>query len=222
LSDDDHARLILLPGLGADERMYAPQRAAFPRLEVLRWLSPNPGESLADYGRRMAETIEASAPFYLGGSSFGGAVALEMARHLKPRAVFLIASCRTPAAIPRHLRLVARCGGWFARGPVLSLAHVFASCSTSRFGDLTPEQRAMLVAMIRGANPRFLRWGGSALVRWGGAAELKVPIHQIHGEDDRILPWGLSAADVTVPGAGHLMNVTHPEEVNRFIAERVS
>ena len=102
-------------------------------------------------------------------------------------------------------------------GPVDAEIEGFMNSDT-----VAPEQRAMLVAMIRGANPRFLRWGGSALVRWGGAAELKVPIHQIHGEDDRILPWGLSAADVTVPGAGHLMNITHPEEVNRFIAERVS
>jgi len=32
----------------------------------------------------------------------------------------------------------------------------------------------------------------------------------------------LSAAEVTVPGAGHLMNVTHPDAVNRFIADRIS
>jgi pimeloyl-ACP methyl ester carboxylesterase len=219
---DEMPRLILLPGLGANERMYAGQRSAFPRLEVPKWLSPGVNATLADYGRRMAQTVDASEPFFLGGSSFGGAVALEMARHLNPRAVFLIGSCRTPAAIPWHLRAVARCGGWLARGPVLWAAHAVASRSTSRFGELTPEQRTMLVAMIRGADRRFLRWGGTALVRWGGAADLRVPVHQIHGEDDCILPCGLSTAEVTVPGAGHLMNVTHPDAVNRFIAERIS
>jgi pimeloyl-ACP methyl ester carboxylesterase len=218
---DSKPRLILLPGLGADERMYAPQCSVFPRLEVPRWLSANPHESLADYSRRMAATIEVSEPFFLGGSSFGGAVALEMARHLKPRAVFLIASCRTPMAIPRHLRFIARCGGWFARGPVLWTAHAVASRSTSRFGELAAEQRTMLVAMIRDADPKFLRWGGDALARWSGAADLDVPIHQIHGEADRILPCGRSGTDVAVPGAGHLMNVTHADEVNRFLAARM-
>src|SRR4051812_19762115 len=103
------ARLILLPGLGADERMFAPQRATFPRLEVPRWLTPQPRESLPDYARRMAAGIDPSEPLFLGGSSFGGMVALEMARHVRPRAVFLIGSCRAAtASVPWMLRFAGR------------------------------------------------------------------------------------------------------------------
>ena len=78
----------------------------------------------------------------------------------------------------------------------------------------------MLVEMIRDADPKFLRWGGAALARWGGATDVDLPIHQIHGEADRMLPCGRSGAEVTVPGAGHLVNVTHAGVVNRFMAER--
>ena len=54
-------------------------------------------ESLPDYAARMAATIKPSgdSPLVIGGVSFGGMLAYEMARHMKADAVVLIASCRT-------------------------------------------------------------------------------------------------------------------------------
>ena len=37
--------LVLVPGVGADQRMFAPQRAAFPDLMVPRWLTPHRNEA---------------------------------------------------------------------------------------------------------------------------------------------------------------------------------
>jgi len=70
-------RLVFLPGLGADARLFDPQRAVFPEIEVPPWLPYREEESLADYARRMAATVTLSANMYLGGVSFGGMVALE-------------------------------------------------------------------------------------------------------------------------------------------------
>ena len=79
----------------------------------------------------------------------------------------------------------------------------------------------MMVAMMRGSDPRFIQWGGAALARWPGAGELPMPVHQIHGGADRIIPCRLVRPDVIIPGAGHLLNVTHADPVNRFIAGRL-
>lgn len=201
--------------------MYAPQRAMFPRLEVPRWIQPLPRESLADYARRMASKIDTSEPFFLGGASFGGMVALEMARHVHPRAVFLIGSCRAPTGVPWSLRCLGRMAR-FVPGAMLGVLHALAARSASRFGELTTEQHDMLVTMMCDADPRFLQWGGGALARWAGARALDMPVHQIHGSDDRIMPCRFSSADMVVTGAGHLLNVTHADVVNRFLAERMS
>lgn len=214
-------RLILFPGLGADARMYEPQRAAFPGLEVPRWLEPRRRETLADFARRMSERIDPAGPLFLGGSSFGGMVALEAARFLNPRAVFLIGSCRSPRSVPWSFRAAARVGR-FAPGPVLRMIHGLNSRSTWMFGDLNPQQHAMMVAMMRDADPAFIQWGGHALTRWAGAGEPAAPVHHIHGGDDRIMPCRLVRPDVIIPGAGHLLNVTHADEVNRFIAARLA
>src|ERR1043165_10147598 len=83
------ASLLLLPGMGADERLLAPQRAEFPDLVVPRWIPALRGESLADYARRLASSLGPAQDRWIGGVSLGGMVALEMAPILRPRGVVL-------------------------------------------------------------------------------------------------------------------------------------
>ena len=109
--------LILLSGMGADERVFAPQMRELPQLRVLRWLSPqSPDEPLESYAARMARHIDPNRPCYVGGASFGGFVALEMARHLPTRGCFLIGSVRSPREFPRRITML--------RGTRRALAHV--------------------------------------------------------------------------------------------------
>ena len=101
-------QLILFPGLGADYRLLEPQLAAFPQLIVPPWIPPQKNESLPSYAARMAETLSPShdSPLIFGGVSFGGMLAYEIARHVKPDAVVLIASCRTRKSLrPWQVRL---------------------------------------------------------------------------------------------------------------------
>ena len=100
--------LILLSGMGADERVFAPQLAAFPNLRVPKWIEPITGESLARYAARFARHINPGAPCVVGGASFGGFVAVEMAKHLNAKGCILIGSVRSPADLPRRVRAL-RC-----------------------------------------------------------------------------------------------------------------
>ena len=48
-----------------------------------------------------------------------------------------------------------------------------------------------------------------------------MPVYHIHGGRDRTLPVGNCRPDVVVPGGGHLLPFTHPEEVNAFLRLRM-
>src|SRR5688572_2020234 len=52
MTDDtfDRPRLVLFAGLGADERLFAPQRRLRADIEVVRWIDPLPRETFAGYG----------------------------------------------------------------------------------------------------------------------------------------------------------------------------
>ena len=102
--------IVLLSGLGADERLLVLQHLRFPSLIVPRWIEPIPNETLRDYSKRMAATIEPQDNMILGGVSMGGMVALEIAQILKLRGVVLIAACYTPSEIASWVRTVAAVG----------------------------------------------------------------------------------------------------------------
>ncbi len=69
---------------------------------------------------------------------------------------------------------------------------------------------------------RHVRWAGLAALGWRPtAAVLRCPLFQIHGDRDRILPCRLTRPDVIVPGAGHLLPLTHTDAVNHFLRSRM-
>ena len=223
-SDTCNARLVMLPGMGVDARLFEPQRRVFPNLEVPAWIEPRPHETLADYARRWARTVDARPPFFLGGVSLGGMVAYLAARHLQPRAVFLVASCRSGRAISRAFRigeLTSRAlPDWLLRrlrGPAANFV--------ARLDDCPPQHRRILHDIASDCPIPFQRWAGRAITHWardGDPAEPGVPVHQIHGQNDRLIPLIPGEPDHVVPDGGHLINLTHAEEVNRFMLEKIA
>jgi pimeloyl-ACP methyl ester carboxylesterase len=215
--------LILLPGMGADARLFAPQREVFPSLRVPDWIPARRGESLADYARRWAGTVTCNPPFFLGGVSFGGMVALEAARYLKPTGVFLIASCRSGRAVARRVLALQRAGRVLPTWLVARLRSPVAGY-IARVEKLGAAHRRLLRELATDAPVPFLRWAVSAIRRWsweGASGGIGIPIHQIHGRADRIIPFVPGEIDHVIQDGGHLINLTHADDVNQFILARL-
>jgi pimeloyl-ACP methyl ester carboxylesterase len=211
----------MLPGLGADARLFRAQRPALPELEVPAWLPARWGETLAGYGRRMAATIDTSTPFVLGGVSLGGMIAQEMALHIRPEALVLVSSCRSSRAVRPFLKIIeplnfvlpVQTFDWFR-----PYAGVLA-------GGLPPREKRLWVRMWRDTPREFLQWSCTAAARWPGAVVEGVAIHHIHGEHDEMMALHKVRPDTVVRGGGHLINMTRPGEVNAFlrgVMERVA
>ncbi|HVK12819.1 MAG TPA: alpha/beta hydrolase [Gemmataceae bacterium] len=205
--------VILLSGMAADERLFAPQVDAFPNLRVQPWIAPRPGESIRQYAARLARLVNPGRPCVVGGASFGGVVALEMAWHLPALAVVLIGSVRSPAGLPRRWRMLWPVA-WLGPEVLAALAAVAA-----RLGR--PLLKGGTVRRLRRlASPEsaFARWAMCALARWRpGPAAPPVPVYHIHGADDRVLPVGRGRPDVVVPAGGHALSLFSPAAVNAFL-----
>ena len=210
-------QLVLVPGLGADERLFEPQRRAFPDLWVPPWLPPERRETLPEYAARLAATVPGGRPLILGGVSLGGMLAWEMAPYLKPQAVVLIASFRTRSGLNP---LVRRLGVGLPLLPAAAfeaskLLALLVGGRVSRAGG----HRPLTVSMYCDSDARRLRWACRAVLDWHPRPDDRsVPVFHIHGDRDPIIPVGNVAADMVVNGGGHVINLTHAEEVNRFIA----
>lgn len=215
-------QLVLVPGMGTDPRLYRPQRAAFPELISPEWLMPEPRESLVHYGERLAEGIkfDRTRPVVVGGVSLGGMLALEMAERLGAREVLLIASCRGPRAISPLLKVSERAGR-VTPGRLLDAGRSLARFGVGRGGNIPADDRALLGRMVREVPLEFLRWAGRAIMEWPGKAPGPIPVRHIHGTRDWVILPSRVKPDVWVPGGAHVLNMSHPREVNRWIGEQV-
>ena len=216
-------RLILLPGLGADGRLFDEQRRMFPGLETPPWIAPLADESLVDYAGRFARVLGPDArPTWIGGTSFGGQVALELVRRMRPRpeGVILIAAPRSRETITAAFRAQQALGAlapdWLARRFVARLAGPFA-----RAERLSPRHAAVLADMAAHVDVPLLRWGARASAQWPRRANEPVgaPVLHIHGRHDRVIPWREGEPDVVLDDARHLITFTHADAVNAFLTE---
>ena len=209
--------LILLPGVRADRRLFREQIAAIDNVTVPDWIEPEPGETLGSYAGRMARSVDPREPCFVGGASFGGMVALEMARHLQAKACFLIGSIRSPDELPLRARML-RPVVWLLPTWSLPLLDGLARVALAVGGRfMRPATRSALQQFVD-TDARFMRWASLAILAWRRPPEPgSVPVFQIHGDRDRVLPHRLTRPNVLVRGAGHLLSMTFPDAVNEFL-----
>ena len=208
--------IILLPGLNGDARVFGPQAAAFPSLTIARWLKPGESESLAAYAERLAHVLDPGRPCVIGGVSFGGVVALEMSRHLQARACLLIASTRDVDGLPAAVRLLRPIA---AVVPPIALT-LGIRCGAASTASAAPGFHRGL-ARLTPAEFAFRRWALQALLTWRVGRAPGCPVVQIHGQHDATFAASRTKADLILPHAGHLLTLTHADQVNNFIRSAI-
>lgn len=223
-------RLILLPGLGSTPAVFDHQRKAFgDRLETPEFIEHEPNESVATYAKRWAKKLSRpgdNRPLFIGGTSFGGMIAQEMAMHLapKPRAVFLISTSREPDKVTSIMQLVEVIGRYVPINAVSQTLPLLKLVFALREG-LDDDDKGRLMQGGRQVDQALTKWAGSVAVNWPGfeAPSDYPPVHQIHSKKD----WVIKAPSETIPnvelveGNNHLLHMSHPKVVNRFLFEHI-
>jgi pimeloyl-ACP methyl ester carboxylesterase len=202
----------LIPGLGADERVFQalPLRG---EVRVLQWLPPqSPREPLPHYAVRLAAAVPVAQACWLVGISFGGVLALEVGR-LRPLArVVLVSSLASPHEFRGPARL-ARATGLHHLLP-MQLLQYMPRVAQWFFSARNGAEYQLLRGIIRDTDPRFAQWAIAQLLRWPGSS--KVPAARIHGTTDRLLPAGAALSEYRLPG-GHFIIVRQAVEISRIL-----
>lgn len=220
--------LLLFPGLAADHRLFWPLFERFRSLRVPAWIAPRPGEALEAYAERLApsvaEHIPPTGPYVLGGFSFGSMVAQELVEHLprRPAALLLLCGIRGRHQILPGFVAQQTVGGLIPGFIARRLYGPFARRFAQR-ERLNAWQTGLLNDMARANDPAFLNWSARACSRWRGQPSRPpgLRVVHVHGELDRVIPDVRKEATHTLRGAGHLITLTHAEEVGRIISELI-
>ncbi|GAA4494913.1 hypothetical protein GCM10023172_05830 [Hymenobacter ginsengisoli] len=208
----------LIPGLGADERVFRRLRL-HGTVHILNWLAPqSPTEPLMHYAARLAESVPLAESCWLVGVSFGGLLAQEIAR-LRPMArVVLISSLGGPHELAPVLRLAGAAG--LHRLVPFGLISCLPRLAQWFFGARGGTEYRLLHQILRDTDPVFASWATGQLLAWQGPG-LPGAV-RLHGTRDRLLPAGAAPIDYVVPGAGHFLIVSHAAQVSQALNELAS
>ena len=167
------------------------------------------GEPIEAYALRMKlkNAILEDDPILMG-VSFGGMMAVELAKHFPAAIVILVSSAGTRRELPLWMRAAGSLGlnRLLPIRPGKGIRWL-----EDYFLGVESEDDARLGAEFRGkTDPRYLRWALGQVVNWKN--EWKPDRYfQLHGDRDRIFPLSHSATRRAasglhvVPGAGHFM-----------------
>ena len=206
-------KCYLLSGLGADGTVFQYLDFEGVEVEYMEWLPPLPRETLPAYAKRMTQKITTPHPILVG-LSFGGMVAMEIAKQIPVKKVILISSAKERKELPWFYRFSAK----------LKLQKILPYTLIKRtngftywlFGATSAHEKALLKEIFRKTPTTFLKWAINAILTWKNT-EIPTHILHIHGDKDRILPYRNVKNTHCIIGGGHSMIINRAHEITPII-----
>lgn len=197
-----------------DARVFDRLTPRLPTASVVPWINPRSHEGISDYVNRLAEPISIRGDAIVCGVSFGGIIARELAPRLNARACVLISSVRDTSQFPLWMRAVRR----FSRLPLEPMLNAIGTVARRYPRRIRSDATARL-SKLAGESSAWHRWATAAVLRWKCSRESdSIPVVQIHGDRDTTFPIRYIDADVVIAGGGHVLPLTHAEEIVGLLA----
>jgi pimeloyl-ACP methyl ester carboxylesterase len=204
--------IYAISGLGADARVFDFLKLPLP-VKPISWVQPYPKERVESYATRLINQIDTSKPFILLGVSFGGLIAVEIAKKTQPLHTYLISSCENRSAFPLRVKLLR---AFFAklRFPVL-LYKPPKRITTFLF---KAKNKQLLYAILDDTDPVFARWAVHALLLWANRTSPK-NYTKVQGSQDFFFPAKTDKHTHIIKDGGHFMIVDKAEEVSGVLSK---
>ena len=212
------SEIYLFSGLGADKRVFENLSIEGYKLNFIEWTEPQKSETIEKYASGIAKQITTKAPVFIG-VSFGGMMALEVAKFIKPAKLILISSAKSKSEIPFIYKLAGNLHvHQLIPASVLKSANPFTYYF---FGAKQKKTRQLLKQILNDTDPAFLKWAIDKIIKWENTVVPKNALH-IHGSSDKILPLKRLKADIVIDAGGHLMIVEQAKQISEEIINILS
>jgi len=209
--------LYIFSGLGADERVF--QKIDFSNFSTtfIKWIIPLDKETIEHYATRLLDQITTTKPTLIG-LSFGGLMAVEVAKQIETEKVILISSAKTKYEIPFFYRFAGQLGLHKLLPTKLLKSSNFIT--NWFFGTNSTFDKQLLKQILIDTDPTFLKWAIDKVTRWTNKTQTKNLFH-IHGTSDRILPFKFVYSSSTIKNGGHLMTLNKADELNNILRQNL-
>jgi pimeloyl-ACP methyl ester carboxylesterase len=211
--------LYFISGLGADKRIF--QNLVLPevfRIYYIEWVAVSENETMESYCRRLSSQINQQEPFSLVGVSFGGVIAVELAKLLSPVQTVLVSSFCYKEEVPWFYILIGKSGIYKMLPPRILLRP--NNIAFRLFGAYKPEIKILLKNILEDTDPAFFEWAIRQLFSWDNHWK-PANLIRIHGTADKILPYKKIMGAIPVKGGEHLMVYSKSAIVSQILTEKL-
>ncbi len=207
--------IYLLPGLLADSRIFKNFATGEGNYIDVIYPEPHRKESLAEFAKRLAEQITEPNPVLIG-TSFGGVLAIEIAKHIPVKQVILLGSVKHQDELAWYKNLIH----------ILRL-HKRVSPRTIRLGGFAsrffaPKETRewqTFFNMVYSTDGPYIHWVIDRVLAWKNT-EYPENILHLHGSKDPLFPMRyITEPVVVIKGAGHSMVMDQADELRKAIKE---
>lgn len=205
--------IYIFSGLGADERAFQQMDLSGLSKTFIKWVLPFDKETIENYATRLLEQIKTTRPILIG-LSFGGMMAIEVAKQIETEKIILISSAKTKNEIPPYFRWAGKVGfNKLMPAKFLTRSNFITEWL---FGATTAIDKQLLKAILSDTDPVFLKWAIERIAKWKNET-LFENLKHIHGTADKILPFRFVTCDYEIKKGGHFMTVNKATEVAKLV-----
>lgn len=214
-------QIILIPGLGADERLF--QFIDFSNCEkqVIKWMPPKKDENFSSYILKLKGQIVSKQPPVLIGVSLGGMVAMELRELIPVEKTIIISSIKTKDEMPAHFNLIKR----IKLNEVISPAFLKKCTPVIKpflVDTSNKKTNEIINAMIQDSNNDFITSAIKFVLHWSRAKYDSENLIHIHGTKDIIFPLrNIRECNYKIEDGAHDMILSKHVEINKILLQEI-
>lgn len=203
-----------ISGLGADERVFSKLALKKCSIHFIKWILPQKNESIESYANRLCDQIKDKDPILIG-VSFGGIMAIEIAKIIPCKKIFLISSIKQQRELPLWIKLtgslkINRIIPYQPKGFLMdAFENYFLSPESQQEKELMHSFRVK-------ADIHYIRWALDKIISW---TNVTIPAHTVHilGDRDKFFSIKKANPDFVIKTGAHFMVYNRAIEISNII-----
>jgi pimeloyl-ACP methyl ester carboxylesterase len=206
-------KIYCISGLGADERVFDKLRIRNVSLQYLKWLTPEKNETIERYSSRMSVQIGDENPLLMG-VSFGGMMAIEIAKKIQTQKIILISSVKSQTELPSWMRICGKLNLNVLMPP--RSPKWFSPIADNYLGVETADEKILAKNFREANSPVYLQWAIDKVIKWQNTIQPSTIFH-IHGTHDKTFPIKNIHPTHVIKNGGHFMVLNRAVEISAII-----
>ena len=208
------SRIFLIPGLGADTRIYKNIDLKNNEVIPINWIEQDESDTLSLYAQKLINKYDINVNSIVIGNSLGGMLAVEIANKINLDKVILISSIKSIDEAPWYFKFF-RTIKFHHLIPVQKLTQLEFLIEYA-FGGMTENDRHLFADMLRNTPPTFVKWAIDAILQWGNQTIPK-NVYHITGDKDKVFPYKKIKGATIIKGGTHVMIFARAKEINDWL-----